>query len=298
MGEMSAGGPAFTNRVCGYIGGAVPVPRARNEREIRVMKTVEVFPDASALARGAAEAVIDAAERAVRASGRFTWCLAGGHTPRPLYELLATDELARRIEWGRAEVFFGDERCVAPDDEQSNYRMAREALLDRVPLPADHVHRIEAERERSEAVARYDAVLRRYLGVEATGSPSTGFDLVLLGMGEDGHTASLFPDSVDDASQWVSARMREAAGQWRITLTPTVFDAAREVRFLVSGPGKAQRLVDVILGTPSPDRLPAQRIAPSHGDVTWMVDRAAAAMLLSAGERSLRDGGIRVEMRT
>lgn len=245
------------------------------------MTRVDTFPDADALARAVAELVAEVAVRSVARDGRFLWCLAGGSTPRPAYERLATDDLARRIDWDRTHVFFGDERCVPPDHDDSNYRMAAEALLGQVPLPPEQVHRIAGEREPEQAARDYERMLETLLGRAADGSPRLGFDLLLLGMGSDGHTASLFPGSEDEPARWVSPR-RASSGSWRVTLTPLVLDAAREVRFVVSGPGKAGALAEVLAGPRRPRELPAQRIE-ARGEVRWMVDRQAAQELPPAG---------------
>lgn len=258
------------------------------------MHRVQVYPHEDALAWAAAEQVAQAAVTAIEDHGDFLWCLSGGQTPRPAYERLATDDFARRIDWARTEVFFGDERCVPPDDPASNYRMAREALLGRVPLPEAHVHRIHGELAPEEAADAYEALLRDRLGVDATGGPRQGLDLVLLGLGGDGHTASLFPGSDDASGTWASARRSPSGDMWRVTLTPRVLDAARQVCFLVSGPAKAGRLAEVLTGVQRPRALPAQRIRPV-GDLVWLVDRAAAEALLSR-DVAASDPPVRLEV--
>ncbi len=237
---------------------------------------VEVFADAAALTRSAAEAVVRAAAQACSARGRFVFCLSGGRTPRALYELLATEAFASRVDWMRTEVWFGDERCVAPDDPASNYRMVWQALLQQVPLPAEQVHRIAAEQAPQTAADAYEASLKSALGISDSGAPLRRFDLVLLGLGSDGHTASLFPGSVDEPGHWVSARFAQPA--WRITLTPLALNATESALFLVSGTQKAERLAEVLRRPLDPERLPAQRIVPT-GELRWLVDQAAAARL-------------------
>jgi 6-phosphogluconolactonase len=238
--------------------------------------TIEVSADIRALMRVAAEGVIDSATRAIAARDRFVWCLSGGSTPRALYELLASSEYARRLDWSRTQLCFGDERCVAPDDAASNYRMVAEAMLRHVPLPAANLHRIPTELEPAAAASAYEATLQRLLGVGSGGAPEQRFDLVLLGLGPDGHTASLFPNSQDAPGAWVSAR--EAKPIWRITLTPLALNAADTVRFLVAGPDKAERLAQIIEGPRDPVTLPAQRIAP-QGSLGFWLDKPAAAKL-------------------
>ncbi len=259
------------------------------------MTRVEVYPDAEALAHAVAETVAGAAAQAITRYGRFLWCLAGGHTPRRAYELLATDAFAPRIDWERVHVFFGDERCVPPSHEHSNYRMAREALLGRIQLPAGHVHRIAGERDPERAALDYGQTLESVLGRSPGDAPIHGFDLLLLGMGGDGHTASLFPGSVDEPERWVEARRRPSDGSWRVTLTPAVFDASACVRFLVSGPDKAERLMDVLGGPSRPLELPVHRIRPV-GEAAWMVDRQAAGELVGDPTRTERGPRIEVEV--
>jgi 6-phosphogluconolactonase len=240
-----------------------------------------VVDDADALAREAASELTRIAKKSASASGRFTLALSGGSTPRCLYALLADPRSPFRaaIPWEKTEIFFGDERHVPPDDPQSNYRMASEALLSHVPVPAANVHRIEAERDAAEAAALYADDLARAFALSPGEWPR--FDLMLLGMGPDGHTASLFPGT--DA---LSVRDRTVAAPWvakfdayRITLTLPVFDAAAAVHFLVAGADKAQTLRAVFDPASPPDAFPCQRIRPRSGELLWLVDRAAAAEL-------------------
>ena len=175
------------------------------------------------------------------------------------------------VMWSRVQVLWGDERCVPPHHAESNYRMARETLLDRVPVPTANVHRIHGEDDPTIAAADYETTLRALLRI----------DLVLLGLGEDGHTASLFPGSaaVHEQTRWVMPARATAASMWRITLTPAVINAAAEVVFIVSGAAKAGILRRVLEGPRRPQSLPAQAIAPTNGRVRWCVDAAAAAEL-------------------
>jgi 6-phosphogluconolactonase len=238
------------------------------------MTAVEVLPDAEALARAAAERFVTRAGEAMAVGARFTVALAGGSTPRAAYHLLATEPFSRRVDWGRVHFLWGDERCVPPDDPQSNYRMTRESLLDHVPVPPGNIHRIHGEDDPHAAAGDYERVLRSLLG------PEGSIDLILLGMGEDGHTASLFPggEAVRERVRWVVAA-RSATGMWRVTLTPAVLNAAREVCFLVSGAAKAERLQAVLRGPSTPESQPAQIVDPARGRLTWLVDAAAAARL-------------------
>ncbi|MBW3636445.1 MAG: 6-phosphogluconolactonase [Armatimonadetes bacterium] len=210
-----------------------------------------------------------AARESVAARGRFSLALSGGSTPRALYELLATPDWKSRFEWEQCDVFFGDERAVAPDDALSNFKMASEALLRHVPA---RVHRMEGERVDLGSAARdYETRLR------ALGGP---LDVVLLGLGDDGHTASLFPHSpqLNEVEGWVTAtpiapmepRVR------RLTLSFPAINAARKVWFLVSGVGKAERVAEVLDGPRDVERLPSQGVAPQNGELVWFLDEEAA----------------------
>jgi 6-phosphogluconolactonase len=233
---------------------------------------ITIAPDAEGLRVAAAEQFVALAAAAVAARGIFTVALAGGGTPRPVYELLATEPFVQRVDWPRVHVFFGDERCVGPDDPQSNYRMAREALLARVPLPAANVHRIRGEEPPELAALAYELELRAFFRTER---PPT-LDLIWLGMGENGHTASLFPGTaaLRERVRWVVAQYVEVVGSWRITFTPSLINAAREAAFLVEGAGKATTLRRVLHGPYEPDVLPAQLVRPA-GRLRWLVDAAA-----------------------
>ncbi|HKC40640.1 MAG TPA: 6-phosphogluconolactonase [Gemmatimonadales bacterium] len=242
-----------------------------------MLADVAVLPSAAALADAAAGRFITAARDAIASHGQFIVALSGGSTPRDTYLLLGTEALVSRVMWSRVHVLWGDERCVPPDHIESNYRMARETLLDRVPIPAANVHRIHGEDDPATAAEVYEATLRALLRTPA----GARIDLVLLGLGEDGHTASLFPGNaaVHERTRWVMAARASAASVWRITLTPAVINAAAEILFLVSGGAKAGILRRVLERPRRPQELPAQAIAPSNGRVRWCVDAAAAADL-------------------
>jgi len=237
-----------------------------------------VLDDADSVASAAAEQVVTRAAAAVSEYGTFSIALSGGSTPKRLYALLADSSAPYRakIAWQRVQVFFGDERHVPPDDAQSNYRMARETLLDRVPVPSANVHRILAERPAEEAASLYEEELRNAFSLGPGGVPR--FDLVLLGMGEDGHTASLFPGTAA-----LAERHRLAVANWvprfsafRITLTLPVLNAARADVFLVAGADKAEPLA-AVFGPSAQDAYPSQLVRPVAGELVWLVDRAAAA---------------------
>ncbi|MGH7655390.1 MAG: 6-phosphogluconolactonase [Gemmatimonadaceae bacterium] len=249
-------------------------------------ENVEVFPSAAELATAAAERFVGAASAAISANGTFLVALSGGSTPHALFALLASPAYSRRVEWPRVHLFWGDERCVPPDDESSNYRMARETLIDHVPLPPENVHRMRGEDPPAAAAERYEQELRAAFATP-TGAPRaeprSRFDLVLLGLGTNGHTASLFPHlrAVHEHKRWVVAEDVEMLQMWRVTLTPDVINAAAEILFLVSGHEKAPVLRRVLRGPRMVDDLPAQAIAPADGRLLWLVDAPAASELLS-----------------
>jgi 6-phosphogluconolactonase len=234
---------------------------------------IQVFAGLDALADAAARRFVDTARAAIAARGRFIVCISGGVTPRPLYERLARVS-GDVLEWSRVHVFWTDERCVAPDDDRSNYRMAREAWLDHVAIPPANVHRLRGEIDPREAAALYEEELRAF--------PIA--DSILLGLGEDGHTASLFPHSAAlagdrDRERSVRAAYVPAVAMWRLTLTPAFINRARDVAFLVAGASKAARVKDVLEGPLTPDALPAQSIRPAAGRLSWFLDEAAAGLL-------------------
>jgi 6-phosphogluconolactonase len=235
-----------------------------------------VFPHGAELARAAAEEFTRRANEAVRTQGRFSVALSGGSTPRRLFALLAdpAEPYRDRTDWRAVHLFWGDERHVPPDHPESNYRMARETLIERVPIPAANVHRMRGEEpDAARAAALYEDELRAFFH----GAPR--FDLVLLGLGADAHTASLFPGTaaVRENERQVAAPWIEKLGTFRITLTPAVLNRAAAVIFLVQGEEKAGALRAVLAGERDPDRWPAQVIRPENGEVLWLVDGAAAS---------------------
>ncbi len=238
-----------------------------------------VCADAAEVARRAAERFIELAREGVIARGRFSVALAGGSTPKKLYELLASDEYQERIEWPKAHIFFGDERCVPPDDAESNYRMANEALLSSVAVPPQNIHRMKGEGDAVTNARLYEDELRAFFA----GSSWPRFDLVLLGMGDDGHTASLFPGSraLRETDAWVAANWVEKFQTFRLTLTAPAINHAAHVMFLITGANKAARLREVINGARDADPLPSQLIQPQDagGTLEWLIDKEAAANL-------------------
>jgi 6-phosphogluconolactonase len=236
----------------------------------------QVYPDLESLSRAAAARLVRQAEQAIAARGRFSVALSGGLTPRRTYELLGQAPWKDQGPWDRVHVFWGDERCVPLDDARSNARLAREAWLDRVPIPRGQVHPMKCGAAPAAAAARYEALLREFFG----GGPPR-LDLVLLGLGEDGHTASLFPGSpvLHEQQRWVAPVYVAEQDLHRLTLTATFINRAAAVAFLVAGAAKAAVVREVLQGPRDPLRLPAQLIHPVSGELLWLVDEAAAAEL-------------------
>jgi 6-phosphogluconolactonase len=235
--------------------------------------SVHVYADTPTLTRAAADEFVRSGADAIRRRGRFDIALAGGSTPRSVYSLLASTH-AGSLSWDKVHLFFGDERSVGPDDPQSNYRMVRETLLSN-PVMQPVLHRIEAERPAEEAADRYEGELRNHFGVPPPAQPQ--FDLVLLGMGTDGHTASLFPATaaLDEKRRAVVANMVPQLQTKRITLTFPAINQARRVIFLTAGADKATVLAEVLSGMSDGEAYPSQLVRPA-GELHWMVDIAAA----------------------
>ncbi len=252
-------------------------------------RRVQVLPDAAAVARAAAEEWTRRAIAAVRARGRFTIALAGGSTPQALYELVANEPAFRdRIPWAQTHLFFGDERHVPPDHKDSNYRMAKESMLDRLSpalLPAENIRRIPAENpDAYAAAAEYAATLDAFFAADpggSTGDALPRFDLILLGMGPDGHTASLFPGTTGlrEREKLVAAAWVDKHSTYRITFTPPLLGNAAAILYLITKADKADVLQTVLEGASEPDRYPSQGVSARDGETLWLVDRAAAAKL-------------------
>ena len=246
---------------------------------------IRVVADAAAVAREAAGALQHAVAAAVAARGRAAVALSGGSTPRRLLALLADADQPYRaaLPWHALHLFWGDERHVPPDHADSNYRMTREALLDSGLVPEANVHRVPAEDpDAGHAAGRYQAELAAFFAPAPGALPR--FDVVLLGMGADGHTASLFPgtDALDETEKWVTATYVEKFSAHRITLSFPVINAARQVLFLVTGADKAETLAAVLEGARRPKELPSQSVRPAPGDLVWLVDGAAARGLTTS----------------
>lgn len=247
---------------------------------VEIRPGVLVCPDAQAVAREAAVRCVELSQEFITKEDCFSVALAGGNTPRELYRLLASDEFRSQVEWSRVHIFWGDERPVPPDDPQSNYGMAYRELLSHVPIPPENIHRMEAEQPDLVCTAKsYEKILHSHLSIDSTGFPR--FHLILLGLGPEGHIASLFPPTKDllNTREWVAAPFVKKLRSRRITLTLPVLNAAYHVLFLVTGSQKAEILRRVIEGS-SGEPLPAELVKPVNGERVFLADRAAASALL------------------
>lgn len=235
---------------------------------------IKVVADLPALVEAAADDFAVAALAAIADHGTFSVALSGGSTPEPVYRRLTQPPYDTAIDWQRVRIYFGDERCVPPDSPQSNYHTARAAMLSPLPIPEANVFRMRGEIEPEQAATEYGRLLKEHFG-------DGGMDLVLLGMGDDGHTASLFPHTaaLNEAKHRCVANFVPKLNAWRITLTAPFINRADAVTFLVSGAAKADRVREVIRGPRDPDRLPSQLIQPVNGRLSWLLDSAAAARL-------------------
>ncbi|HKN23122.1 MAG TPA: 6-phosphogluconolactonase [Terracidiphilus sp.] len=248
-------------------------------QELKVVYYVE--PDAAALARRAAQYFVEQVERAAAQHGRARIAISGGSTPKATFTLLAdpAQPWRARMPWSKLDLWWVDERCVPPGDPDSNYRMTREAMLDHVPLKPEQIHRMEGELEPEAAAARYESELRN--GFRLEGAELPRFDAVQLGMGPDGHTASLFPhtQALSELGRLAVANHVENKDAWRVTLTWPVINRGSQVFFLIGGADKAQILKEVFTGPRHVERLPSQLIRPAGGILTLLLDRPAASLL-------------------
>jgi 6-phosphogluconolactonase len=246
-----------------------------------VTVTYKVWQTAARVAAAAADLFASSARAAVETRGVARIAVSGGNTPKEMFALLADPSQPHfaRVPWERLELFWVDERCVPPTDKDSNYRMTNEAMLAKVPLAPEQIHRMEGELEPEVAAARYEAAIRTAFRLEGAETPV--FDLVLLGMGDDGHTASLFPHTaaLHELGRLVVANHVPQKETWRVTLTLPVINRGREVAFLIEGAGKAEILRDVLVGEYDPESKPSQLIRPESGKLTFLLDATAAAKL-------------------
>jgi 6-phosphogluconolactonase len=245
---------------------------------------IKVVADPAAVAREAAERFVQLARASIADHGRFSVALAGGSTPKAMHELLAAEPLRSQVDWPNVLAFFGDERCVPPDHKDSNFKMANDTLLSKVPIPAGNVFRMRGEADPQEAAREYGLLLKDKLPSTSSGQGGDGgLDLVLLGMGDDGHTLSLFPGTkaVDEREHRVVANYAEKSTtgkSWRITMTAPFVNKARNVLIAVTGKGKAGRIQEILESGPGQVRYPIQLIQPAGGKLTWLLDQAASGM--------------------
>jgi 6-phosphogluconolactonase len=244
--------------------------------------TIEILSDGDALAARAADLFAQAAQEAAAARGRFAVALSGGASPQPFYRLLARQQFTQKVPWRRVHLYWGDERCVPPDDPASNYGLAERLFIRHVPILAENVHRIRGEEGAERAADAYESALRALAARERPASELPVFDLVLLGLGADGHTASLFPHSPAlEEVERLAVATEAPDGSPRVTVTFPVIGAARRVWFLVSGADKAGMVAEVLEGLRVPKAVPAQAVTPVKGSLTWLLDEAAASELSS-----------------
>lgn len=256
---------------------------------------IRLCADTVALAQQTAAEFLRLAKESVAAQGRFTVALAGGSTPHAAYTLLASDPYREVIPWEQIYFFWGDERPVPPDHPESNYRLAYEALLSKVPVLPTHIYRIQAEKGAQQAAEDYEGQLRQFFSLAADEYPR--FDLILLGMGPDGHTASLFPGTtaVHETTRLVLAPWIDKLQSFRITLTPPVLCNAAQVILGVGGAEKAEALQHVLQGTYQPDLYPAQIVKPVRGKLLWLVEKSAARLLLPPLKHLSQDSSLHPE---
>ena len=242
--------------------------------------SVQIFTDADDLSNHLAAWITDLIAATLQSQPRFTLALSGGSTPKKLHLLLASSPYREKIDWKKLHIFWGDERDVPFEDDRNNAKMAFDTLLNKVDVPAEQIHVMRTDLPAEASARAYEAILHQYFG---DGLPEKSFDLVLLGMGDDGHTLSLFPGMpvIHEEKAWVSSFYLQAQDMSRITLTKTIVNRAGQVIFMISGSAKAVALQEVLNGTSNPDLYPSQVIKPVDGKLEFFVDQAAAAKLKS-----------------
>ncbi len=239
------------------------------------MTGIQIYPSPNDLAIAAADHFVLMSQVFIQEQNVFSVALSGGSTPKATYQLLAETERKEQVDWSRTHLYWGDERCVSPDDEDSNYRMVYDTLIQPLGLPVSNIHRMQGELKPHEAAKRYETILRSNL------KPRNFLDMVFLGMGDDGHTASLFPQSqaLNVSKDWVTANYVQKLSAWRITLTASFINRSPNIVFLVSGERKAAPLFQVLQGNRQPNHYPSQLIDPVSGDLFFLVDQKAAQLL-------------------
>ena len=241
----------------------------------------QIYKDPAALSKELAEWITSLIEEKLLVQSRFCIALSGGSTPKKLNELLASSPYKERIEWKKVHVFFGDERAVPLEDERNNARMAFDTLLNKVNIPKDQIHIMQTQLPPEKAAEEYEKTLRENFGGDEKSFPETTFDLILLGMGDDGHTLSLFPGTpvIHEEKKWATSFFLPAQDMYRITITKNVANRANYIVFRISGSGKAHALHEVLEGQYNPDLYPSQVIEPVHGELHFFLDEAAASKL-------------------
>ncbi len=252
---------------------------------------LHIYKDSQELSYAVSDWITAQIADTLKKQDRFTIALSGGSTPKVLHKILAASPYKEKIDWTKLHVFWGDERAVPFEDDRNNAKMAYETLLDKVPVPASQIHVMRTDIPPEQSAVEYGEILYRYFPLlidpakhaqlSADPSPPTSFDLVLLGMGDDGHTLSLFPgtEAVHEEKAWAIAYFLKAQDMYRITLTKTIVNKSARVAFLTTGSGKAHALKEVLKGAYNPDLYPSQEIKPTNGELHWFVDEAAAAGL-------------------
>ena len=255
----------------------MPTPAPHTNRQI------QIFPDVNAIAARAADLILESAATAIQQNNRFTIALAGGSTPKTLYALLASDSYRSKMPWDKTHIFFGDERHVPPDDKDSNYRMANESMLSKLSLKPEQIHRIKTENPDPEKAAQeYEQELRTSFKLSPGQLPR--FDVILIGMGDEGHMLSLFPGTkaLHDEGRLVKPNWVGKLYTWRVTVTAPVANNSALAIFMVTKPDKALALKGVLEGPYEPEQLPSQLLRPTNGKTIWLVDTTAASQLAPA----------------
>lgn len=249
---------------------------------------LHVYKNGEELSSAVAKWIADRISETLTKKQRFTIAFSGGSTPQRLHKILAASPYKEQIDWSKLHIFWGDERAVPFEDSRNNAKMAYDTLLDFVPVPASQIHVMRTDIAPEQSAAEYEKILHQYFGPSAgegngssTGSSSESFDLVLLGMGDDGHTLSLFPGTevVHEETAWAKAFFLKAQDMYRITLTKAIVNRSACIAFLTTGAGKAHALKEVLKGAYNPDLYPSQEIRPLTGELHWFVDEAATSML-------------------
>jgi 6-phosphogluconolactonase len=242
---------------------------------------LHIYKNDREFAKDVAEWIVGVIAETLKKQDKFTWVLSGGNTPKPVYELLSSTPYREQIDWGKLHIFWGDERAVPFSDDRNNAKMAYDTLLNRVPVPAEQIYVMRTDIPPDQSAIEYEKILRGYFALTTHISALRSFDLVLLGMGEDGHTLSLFPGTevIHEENAWTKAFFLKAQDMYRITLTKSIVNQSSKIAFLTTGENKADALHEVIEGKYNPDLYPSQVIKPTYGELHWFVDSDAAIEL-------------------